>query len=190
MATATDQAKAMSKSVPPMFTPLKLRDMTLTNRVAMSPMCMYSATDGLVSDFHVVHLGSRAVGGAAMVMTEMTGVSPEGRISLGCAGIWSDAHVAPWQRVVDFVHGQTPAKIALQLGHAGRKGAQRLPWEGRDEPLGPGEAWTLMAPSARLPNARLRAISTVSPFQLGTWWTWPAIRAGTSAGPAPSVMCW
>jgi anthraniloyl-CoA monooxygenase len=146
MATAMQDAKAAA--TPPMFTPLTLRDMTLSNRVAMSPMCMYSAADGLASDFHVVHLGSRAVGGAAMVMTEMTAVSPEGRISKGCTGIWSDAHVGPWTRVVDFVHRHTTSKIALQLGHAGRKGSQHLPWEGRTEPLPPGEAWPLVAPSA------------------------------------------
>jgi len=148
MATATQDATAAMKTTPPMFMPLTLRGMTLTNRVAMSPMCMYSATDGVVTDFHVVHLGSRAVGGAAMVMTEMTGVSPEGRISRGCAGIWSDAHIAPWKRVVDFIHAHSTSKIALQLGHAGRKGSQHLPWEGRDAALPPGEAWQLVAPSA------------------------------------------
>ena len=147
MATARDQAKAAADT-PPMFTPFALRGLTLPNRVVMSPMCMYSATDGMASDFHVVHLGSRAVGGAGLVISEMTAVSPEGRISLGCAGIWSDAHVAPWKRVVDFVHEHAPGKIGLQLGHAGRKGAQKLPWEGRDEPLEEGRRWQIVAPSA------------------------------------------
>lgn len=146
MATAVQDAKAAA--VPPMFTPFTLRGLRLENRVAMSPMCMYSARDGMASDFHVVHLGSRAVGGAALVLTEMTAVSPEGRISLGCTGLWSDAQIAPWRRVTDFVHGHSSAKIGIQLGHAGRKGSQRLPWEGRDAPLEPPQAWQTLAPSA------------------------------------------
>ncbi len=117
---ATDQ-------IPPMFTPFTLRELTLPNRVAVSPMCMYSADDldGTPTDFHVVHLGSRAVGGAGLVYTEMTQISPEGRISPGDAGIWDDKHIEPWKRVVDFVHQRSDAKIGMQLGHAGRKGASR-----------------------------------------------------------------
>lgn len=147
MATVLDR-EAEKRAVPPMFTPFTLRGMRLVNRVVMSPMCMYSATDGMVGDFHLVHYGSRAVGGAGLVMTEMTAVSPEGRISLGCAGMWADRHIAAWKRVVDFVHAETEAKIALQIGHSGRKGSQRLPWEGRDAPLPPDKAWPLIAPSA------------------------------------------
>ena len=154
MATATQDAKTAT-TTPPMFTPLKLRGMTLSNRVAMSPMCMYSATDGVATDFHVVHLGSRAVGGAGMAMTEMTGVSPEGRISKGCAGIWSDDHIAPWKRVVDFVHAHTTSKIALQLGHAGRKGAQPA-FETECACRGPGAAGSRDRAGLRRWGARVR----------------------------------
>jgi anthraniloyl-CoA monooxygenase len=147
MAKVLDKA-AESGTIPPMFTPLTLRGMTLANRVVMSPMCMYSAGNGAVDDFHLVHYGSRAVGGAGLVMTEMTGISPDGRISLGCAGIWDDRHIAPWKRVTDFVHARTDARIAIQIGHAGRKGAQRLPWEGRAAPLDADKGWPLIAPSA------------------------------------------
>jgi len=135
------------KDTPPMFTPYQLRDMVLANRVVVSPMCMYSATDGLVNDFHLVHLGSRAQGGAGLVMTEMTDISADARISPGCAGIYTDDHVAAWTRIVDFVHGQSEAKIGIQLGHAGRKGATKVMWEGIDQPLESG-AWPILAPSA------------------------------------------
>jgi anthraniloyl-CoA monooxygenase len=131
---------------PPMFTPFRLREMVVQNRVVVSPMCMYSAEDGLPNDWHLVHLGSRAIGGAALVMTEMTDIAPEARITPGCAGIWSEAHVAAWKRVVDFVHGLGPVKIGIQLAHAGRKGATKLLWEGIDEPLEAG-AWPIVAPS-------------------------------------------
>ncbi|UJR79262.1 bifunctional salicylyl-CoA 5-hydroxylase/oxidoreductase [Sandaracinus amylolyticus] len=131
---------------PPMFTPLTLRGLTLPNRIVVSPMCQYSAEDGLPDDWHLVHLGSRAIGGAGLVMTEMTDVSPEGRITPGCAGIWSDEHVARWKRVVDFVHRFSAAKIGLQLAHAGRKGSTKLLWLGEDEPLDDGN-WELIAPS-------------------------------------------
>ncbi len=131
---------------PPMFTPFRLRDLELPNRVAVSPMCMYSAEDGTVNDFHLVHLGARAMGGAGLVMAEMTDVSAEGRITPGCAGIYKPEHVAAWKRITDFVHRNSPAKIGLQLGHAGRKGSTRLMWEGMDEPLESG-GWPLIAPS-------------------------------------------
>jgi anthraniloyl-CoA monooxygenase len=108
---------------------------------------MYTAKDGLPSDFHLVHLGSRAVGGAGLVFTEMTNVSADGRITPGCTGIYDETHVAAWKRIVDFVHASSRAKIALQLGHAGRKGATREPWHGDDVPLTEG-AWELIAPSA------------------------------------------
>jgi anthraniloyl-CoA monooxygenase len=132
---------------PPMFTPFRLRDLVLQNRVVVSPMCMYSAEDGMPNDWHLVHLGSRAVGGAGLVMTEMTDISPEARITPGCAGLWTDEQARAWKRVVDFVHGNSPAKIGVQLAHAGRKGSSRLMWEGIDEPLEDGN-WPLIAPSA------------------------------------------
>ncbi|HEY0522808.1 MAG TPA: bifunctional salicylyl-CoA 5-hydroxylase/oxidoreductase, partial [Stellaceae bacterium] len=131
---------------PPMFTPFRLRDLVLSNRVVVSPMCMYSSEDGMPNDWHMVHLGSRAVGGAALIMTEMTDVSPEARISPGCAGLWSPEHARAWKRIVDFVHAQGTAKIGVQLGHAGRKGSTRLMWEGIDEPLEDGN-WPIVAPS-------------------------------------------
>ncbi|HEX5831069.1 MAG TPA: FAD-dependent monooxygenase, partial [Gemmatimonadaceae bacterium] len=134
---------------PPMFTPFRLRGMTLANRVVVAPMDMYSATDGTPNDFHLVHLGARALGGAALVMTEMVCVSPEARISLGCTGMYHPEHRDHWRRVVEFVHAWTPAKLCLQLGHSGRKGSTRLPWEpgGADHPLD-AEGWETIGPSA------------------------------------------
>ncbi len=132
----------------PIFTPLEIRGMELRNRIVVSPMCQYSAVDGAVGDWHLVHLGSRAIGGAGLVMTEMTDVTPEGRITLGCAGMYERRHVDAWRRIVDFVHAHSEAKIGIQLAHAGRKGSVRHPWEGEDVPLEPGEgAWTTLAPS-------------------------------------------
>ncbi len=131
---------------PPMFWPMTLRSLTLQNRVVVSAMDMYTATDGLVGDYHLVHLGSRAQGGAGLVMTEMACVSREGRITPGCGGMYTDEHRDAWKRIVDFVHSHTPAKIGLQLGHSGRKGSTRLMWEGVDEPLPDGN-WPLIAPS-------------------------------------------
>lgn len=132
--------------VPPLFTPFELGNLTLPNRVVVSPMCQYSATDGVPDEWHLVHLGSRAMGGAGLVFTEMTNVSAEGRITPGCTGLYNDEQEAAWKRIVDFVHAHTPAKIAMQLGHAGRKGATKLMWEGMDEPL-PEGGWDLLAPS-------------------------------------------
>jgi anthraniloyl-CoA monooxygenase len=138
----------ISKSVPPpMFTPFRLRGLTLSNRVGVSPMCQYSADDGTPGDWHLVHLGSRALGGAALVMAEMTDVMRDGRITPGCAGMYKPEHVAAWRRIVEFVHQFSPAKIGMQLAHAGRKSALTRPWEG-DRPLPPDEAWPLIAPSA------------------------------------------
>ena len=134
------------RPVAPMFQPFRLRDMTLANRVVVSPMCQYSAEDGLPSDWHLVHYGSRAIGGAGLMFTEMTDVSAEARISPGCAGIYNDAHEAAWKRIVDFVHAQSTTKFCLQLGHAGRKGATKLMWEGIDEPLEQG-AWPIISAS-------------------------------------------
>jgi anthraniloyl-CoA monooxygenase len=131
---------------PPMFTPFRLRDLVVPNRVVVSPMCQYRAIDGTVGDWHLQHLGSRAVGGAGMVYAEMTDVSPEARISPACAGLYRPEHVGAWKRVVDFVHGHTGAKIAMQLGHAGRKGATKNLWEGDSEPLDDG-AWEIVSAS-------------------------------------------
>lgn len=131
---------------PPMFTPFKLRDMVVENRIAVSPMCQYKADDGLINDWHFQHLASRAVGGAGLVMAEMTDVSREGRISPGCAGLYKDEHVEAWKRVVDFVHRESYAKVGMQLGHAGRKGSTKLAWKGMDEPL-PSGNWEIIAPS-------------------------------------------
>ncbi|MFM7346063.1 MAG: bifunctional salicylyl-CoA 5-hydroxylase/oxidoreductase [Tagaea sp.] len=133
-------------ATPPMFTPFKLRDMVLSNRVVVSPMCQYSAEDGLPNDWHLVHLGSRALGGAGLIMTEMTDVSAEGRITPGCAGLYRDDHAAAWKRAVDFVHAHSPAKIGIQLAHAGRKGSTKKAWEGIDDPLPEGN-WPLIAAS-------------------------------------------
>jgi len=135
-----------SSPPPPMFTPFRLRDVILVNRVVVSPMCQYSADDGTPGDWHLAHLGSRAVGGAGLVMTEMTDVSRDGRISLGCTGMYLPEHTAAWRRIVDFVHRHSSAKIGIQLAHAGRKGATKRPWEGEGGPLIDG-AWPLLAPS-------------------------------------------
>ncbi|MBW1595614.1 bifunctional salicylyl-CoA 5-hydroxylase/oxidoreductase [Streptomyces sp. JJ38] len=132
---------------PPMFTPFTLGGVRLRNRVVVSPMDMYSARDGVPGDFHLVHLGARALGGAALVMTEMVCVSPEARITPGCAGLWNAAQETGWRRVVEFVRAQSPtAAIGVQLGHAGRKGSTRVMWEGIDQPLPEGN-WPLVAPS-------------------------------------------
>jgi len=132
---------------PPMFTPFTLRGMTVVNRVVVAPMDMYSAVDGTPTDFHLVHLGTRALGGAGLVITEMTCVSPEARITVGCTGMYAPAHTAAWRRIVEFVHAESLAKICLQLGHAGTKGSTRVPWEGTDVPVGAG-GWDVMGPSA------------------------------------------
>ena len=131
----------------PLFTPFKLRGMELHNRVVVSPMCQYSATDGTVDDWHLVHLGSRAIGGAALVITEMTDVSADGRITPGCAGMYKEEHVTAWRRIVEFVHAQSRSKIGVQLAHAGRKGSVHHPWTGDDVPL-KQDAWQTLAPSA------------------------------------------
>ncbi len=128
----------------PMFTPFKLRDMELVNRVVVSPMCMYSADDGTINDWHLVHIGSRAIGGAGLIVCEGTGISPTGRISPGCAGMYKDEHVDAWRRVVDFVHTQSKAKIAMQICHAGRKASTDLPWLG-EKPLKTGGWETISA---------------------------------------------
>ncbi|MFK4065502.1 bifunctional salicylyl-CoA 5-hydroxylase/oxidoreductase [Streptomyces sp. NPDC029674] len=135
------------EGTPPMFTPFRLRDLTLRNRVVVSPMDMYSAVDGVPGDFHLVHLGARALGGAGLVMTEMVCVSERGRITPGCAGLYTAEQADAWRRVTDFVHAQAPGTaIGVQLGHSGRKGSTRLMWEGIDDPLPDGN-WPLDAAS-------------------------------------------
>jgi anthraniloyl-CoA monooxygenase len=135
------------KPIPPMFAPFKLRKLELINRIVVSPMDMYSADDGMPNDFHLVHLGTRALGGAGLVFTEMTCVSRDGRISPGCTGMYLPEHVPAWKRIVDFVHANSRAKICLQLGHSGPKGSTKLMWEGMDEPLVSGN-WPVVGPSA------------------------------------------
>ncbi|WP_369392514.1 bifunctional salicylyl-CoA 5-hydroxylase/oxidoreductase [Streptomyces sp. CG1] len=169
---------------PPMFTPFRLRGLTLRNRVVVSPMDMYSATDGLPGDFHLVHLGARALGGAGLVMTEMVCVSEEGRITPGCTGLYTGRQAEAWRRVTDFVHTQAPGTaIGVQLGHAGRKGSTKLMWEGIDEPLPHGN-WPLVAasplpykPGSQTPRQLSRAQLTDIREQF-TAAAWRAARAG------------
>jgi anthraniloyl-CoA monooxygenase len=129
-----------------MFLPLRLKSLELVNRVVVSPMAQYSAVDGMPNDWHLMHYGSRAVGGAGLLVTEMTCTAPDARITPGCTGLWNEAQREGWRRVVDFVHGHSPAKIALQLGHAGRKGSTQLGWQEMDRPLLGGN-WPLISAS-------------------------------------------
>ena len=154
-----------SKPVMPMLLPLTVRELTLKNRIVVSPMATYSAVDGVPQDFHLVHLGARALGGAGLVFVEMTSPTPEGRITPGCPGLWNDEQALAFARIVDFVHGQSTAKIGLQLGHSGPKGSTQVGWEATDEPLNnPSDNWPLMAASAvpfgpqnQMPHAMTRA---------------------------------
>jgi anthraniloyl-CoA monooxygenase len=129
-----------------MFTSFRLRDLTLKNRVVVSPMAQYRAVDGTPTDWHLVHLAERAKGGAGLVCTEMTCVSPDARISPGCTGMYAPAHEAAWRRIVAFIHAETDAKVAIQLGHSGPKGSTQLGWEEMDAPLLAGN-WEVMGPS-------------------------------------------
>ncbi|MBE0613818.1 MAG: bifunctional salicylyl-CoA 5-hydroxylase/oxidoreductase [Burkholderiales bacterium] len=131
---------------PPMFAPLSLRGMLLVNRVVVSPMCQYSAVDGTSNDWHLVHYGARALGGAGLLYTEMTCVSPDARITPGCAGMYAPEHQQWWTRIVDFVHRHSLARTCLQLGHAGRKGSTQLMWDDMDHPL-PRDNWPILAAS-------------------------------------------
>ena len=140
------RATGEAKSAPPMFAPFALREMALKNRIVVSPMATYSATDGTPSNFHLVHYGARAMGGAGLVFTEMTCISPTARITPGCTGLWSPDHVAAWRRITDFAHANGKAKICLQLGHSGAKGSTQLGWEVMDAPLAE-ENWPLVAAS-------------------------------------------
>ncbi|MGW0799786.1 bifunctional salicylyl-CoA 5-hydroxylase/oxidoreductase [Streptomyces sp. NPDC002692] len=169
---------------PPMFTPLRLRGVTLRNRVVVSPMDMYSAVEGVPGDFHLVHLGARALGGAGLVMTEMVCVSAEGRITPGCAGLYTQRQADAWRRIVGFAHAQAPGTaIGVQLGHSGRKGATKLMWEGIDEPLEDG-AWPLVAaspipyrPDSQAPRELTRAQLTDIREQFAAA-AWRAARCG------------
>ena len=137
---------AVDDPVVPAFQPFALRDMRLDNRLVVSPMCMYSAVEGVPQEFHLVHYGARALAGPALMFTEMVCVSPTGRITPGCAGLWTDEQEAAWRRIVDFVHGHSPTKICFQVGHSGRKGSTKLMWEGIDEPLPEGN-WDIVSAS-------------------------------------------
>ncbi len=136
----------IASGTPPMLLPFKVREVTLKNRIIVSPMATYSALDGVPQDFHLVHLGARALGGAALVMVEMTSPTPEGRITPGCTGLWNDVQTHAFKRITDFVHTSSSAKIGLQLGHSGPKGSTQLGWEVTDEPL-PSGNWPLLAAS-------------------------------------------
>jgi anthraniloyl-CoA monooxygenase len=149
---------APDHAVPPMFTPYKMRGTVLKNRVVVSPMAQYSAVDGLVGDYHLVHLGSRALGGAGLVFAEMTCVSDDARITPGCPGLYTPAHTAAWRRIVDFVHANGDARIGIQLGHAGAKGSTRRAWDGGDQPLDEGN-WPLLSAS---PQQYLAGVSQVA----------------------------
>ncbi|HEY1129455.1 MAG TPA: bifunctional salicylyl-CoA 5-hydroxylase/oxidoreductase [Roseateles sp.] len=144
--------------LPPMFTPFKLRGLTLKNRVVVSPMAQYSCQDGIPGDYHLVHLGARALGGAGLVFAEMTCVSPDARITPACPGLWNDVQGAAWRRIVEHVHTSSSAKIAMQLGHAGPKGSTRVPWEGEDQPLADGN-WPLISAS---PQQYLSGVSQIA----------------------------
>ncbi|MER6350717.1 bifunctional salicylyl-CoA 5-hydroxylase/oxidoreductase [Streptomyces sp. NPDC001634] len=169
---------------PPMFTPFRLRGLTLRNRVVVSPMDMYSAVDGVPGDFHLVHLGARALGGAGLVMTEMVCVSAEGRITPGCAGLYTGRQGEAWRRITDFVHTRAPGTaIGVQLGHSGRKGSTKLMWEGIDEPLDEGN-WPLVAasaipykPESQTPRELSRAQLTDIREQFAAA-AWRAVRCG------------
>jgi len=154
---------AGGKPTPPMLLPLKVRGIELKNRIVVSPMAQYQAQEGVVGDWHLMHLGARAVGGAALVMVEMTSPTPEGRITPGCPGLWNDEQQAAFQRIVHFAHQQSSAKIGIQLGHSGPKGSTQLGWEAIDEPLEQGN-WPLLSASAvpygeqnQVPEAMTRA---------------------------------
>ena len=181
--TVSEQVGAPVTPRPPMFTPYRIGDLVLPNRVVVSPMDMYCADGGLVGEFHLVHLGARALGGAGLVMTEMVCVSAEGRITPGCAGMYEELHLEAWCRVVDFIHAETPAKIGIQLGHSGRKGATKLMWDGTDEPLDDG-GWPLLAPSPLpyLPHSRVPKAMDLADMALVRNQYLSATRDATTAG--------
>ena len=160
---AAGHAVDLERPLPPLFQPFRLREMEIENRVVVSPMCMYSAKDGLPQDFHLVHYGALAMGGAGLMFTEMVCVAPDARITEGCAGLWSDEQEAAWTRIVEFTHAHSGARISLQLGHAGRKGATQLMRDGMDRPLAQG-AWPIVSasplpyyPDSQMPREMSRA---------------------------------
>jgi anthraniloyl-CoA monooxygenase len=155
-AAGTSVSASGTAAPPPMFTPYRLRDMTLVNRVAVAPMDMYRSVEGTPGDFHIVHLGARALGGAGLVFTEMVCVSPEARITRGCAGMYTAEHAEAWKRIVGFAHTESDAKMCLQLGHSGRRGSTRLPWEASNASL-EDEGWQTIAPSAIPYTPEMRA---------------------------------
>jgi anthraniloyl-CoA monooxygenase len=170
---ATRPAEDTATDIPPVFTPFSLRGMTLINRIVMSPLCMYSADDGMVGDWYVVHLGSRAMGGAGLVIAEMTAVHPDGRISVKDSGIWDDRHSEPWKRVVDFVRQHTDGKIGLQLGHAGRKADTGESWKrgsGDETIIG----MDIVGPSAIPVSERARTPREITPEEIAAVPGWYA----------------
>ena len=176
-------ASGRNHAAPPMFAPYQLRDLRLENRIVVSPMAMYSAVDGTPTDFHLVHYGTRAQGGAGLVYTEMTCVSPDGRITPGCPGMYAPDHVAAWRRITDFVHANSAAKMCLQLGHSGAKGSTKIGWKGMDLPLDTGN-WPLIAASdvpwsdaCQTPRPMTRADMDMVRDQFVAA-TWMAIEAG------------
>ena len=140
------RSNGVAQPRPPMFLPFRLRDMQLVNRVVVSPMAQYRAVDGVPGDWHLVHYGARATGGAGLLFTEMTCTSADARISPGCTGLWNETQGAAWRRIVEFVHAESQARFCLQLGHSGRKGSTQLGWQEADHPLADGN-WPLVAPS-------------------------------------------
>ena len=141
------QAADNARPCPPLLTPYTVRGITLKNRVVVSPTLLYSSQDGVPGAFHLVHLGSRAMGGAGLVLTEMTAVAPDARMTPGCPGLWNDEQATAWKRVTDFVHGHSGARIGVQLGHAGRRGSTQVGWDAPDQPLPEGN-WPLISASA------------------------------------------
>ncbi|HEX7879404.1 MAG TPA: FAD-dependent monooxygenase, partial [Candidatus Eisenbacteria bacterium] len=174
---------AGTEPVPPMFTPYRLRELTLANRIVVAPMDMYSAVEGVPNDFHLVHLGSLALGGAGLIHTEMTCPSLEGRITPGCTGIWNEEQAAAWRRIVDFVHANGAAKICLQLGHSGRKGSTNLMWVDMDGPLPDGN-WPVVGPSALAYKPGMQVPAEITRAQMDTIRDEfvAAVRYGLSAG--------
>ncbi|MFZ6640655.1 bifunctional salicylyl-CoA 5-hydroxylase/oxidoreductase [Undibacterium sp. TC4M20W] len=171
-------------AIPPMLTPYKLRDVVLKNRIVVSPMAQYSAVDGVAGDYHLVHLGSRAMGGAGLVFAEMTCVSADARITPACPGLYAPEHTQAWKRIVDFVHANTEAKIAVQLGHAGAKGSTCVAWEGTDQPLKEAN-WPLVSASEQqyLPGiSQMARAATMADMQRIQDDFVQATRAATEAG--------
>ncbi|RTY93648.1 FAD-dependent monooxygenase [Flavobacterium sp. GT3R68] len=143
------------KNTPAAFTPFQLREMQLNNRIVMSGMGQYSAENGLVSDWHLLHYGARAIGGVGLILTEMTAISNTGRITLGCAGIYTKEQVIAWKKIIDCIHNNSQAKIGIQLGHSGRKGATLKPWDGVGKPM--DEPWKLLSASPIPFNEKMAA---------------------------------